>query len=270
MMNEGMMNAPSMLRLTRPLVAFDLETTGLDVANDRIVEISCVKLHLDHSREVRTKRINPGRPISAAATAIHGIRDEDVKNEPSFAQLARGLLTFFEGTDLTGFNIEHFDLPLLVNEFGRVSLPFPSPGTRVVDSFRIFTAKEPRDLSAAHRFYCGAELGKAHNAEVDAKAAADILFAQVARYADVPKNLEDLHSFCHPVHPDWLDPDGKIIWRGETAVLGFGKHRDRTLEQMAHENPDYLRWMATADFSPEVVRVVKAALRGEFPHPPKT
>jgi len=257
------------LRLERPLIAFDLETTGLDVNNDRIVEISCVKLLPDLTREARTRRVNPGRPIAPAATAIHGIRDEDVANEPTFAQMARSLLTFFEGADLTGFNVEHFDLPLLTNEFSRVNLPFPAAGTRVVDSFRIFLTQEPRDLSAAYRFYCGSELLKAHSAEADATAAADILLAQTQRYADVPKNIEDLHAFCHPAHPDWLDPDGKIVWRENIAVLGFGKHRDRSLEQMAHENPDYLRWMATADFSVEVARIVKAALRGEFPAAPK-
>jgi DNA polymerase-3 subunit epsilon len=139
------------IKLERPLISFDLETTGLDVTNDRIVEISCVKIQPDLTRETRTRRINPGRPISAAATAIHGIRDEDVKNEPNFAQVARSLHSFFEGADLTGFNVEHFDLPLLTNEFVRVGMSFPPADTRVIDSYRIFLSQSPIRFMSSNR-----------------------------------------------------------------------------------------------------------------------
>ena len=257
-----------LIKLTRPLVAIDLETTGLDAANDRIVEVSCIKMLPVGTREVRTRRLNPGIPISAEATAVHGIRDADVANEPTFPQVARSLLGFLAGCDLTGFNIEHFDLPMLVREFQRAGIAFPAEPVRVIDSWRIYLSREPRDLSAAYRFYCGKDLERAHSAEADAVAAADILEAQVARYADLPLTAAELHEVCHPHHPDWLDPDGRIVWRGGQAVLGFGKHRDRSLQALASEMPDYLRWMANANFSPQVVAIVTAALRGTFPQVP--
>lgn len=260
---------PRALSLDRPLVSFDLETTGLDVANDRIVEISCVKLLPDGRREVRTRRLNPGRPISPQATAVHGIRDEDVAGEPTFDQVAKSLHTFFEGCDLTGFNVEHFDLPLLTRELQRVGLAFPHPGTRVIDSWRIFLTKEPRDLSAACRFYCGRELERAHSAEADAMAAADVLLAQVQRYCDVPTEVAALEEFCHPMQPDWVDRDGRFVWRDGVICLGFGKHRDRPLKTVARENPDYLRWMCKEQFSAEAVAIARAALRGVFPERPE-
>ncbi len=256
------------LKLERPLVALDLETTGLDAQNDRIVEISCIKLHPDGTRDVRTRRINPGVPISEAASAVHGITDADVAQEPTFEQVAKGLLAFLDGADLTGFNIEHFDLPMLTREFSRAGIQFPPQPVRVIDSWRLYMMREPRDLAAAYRFYCGKELVRAHSAEADALAAADIVLAQVQRYEDLPTEVDALHEVCHPVHPDWLDPDGRIVWKGGQAVLGFGKHRDRSLQSLAAELPDYLRWIAGAQFSPEVIAIAKAALRGEFPKAP--
>jgi len=253
------------IHLERPLVALDLETTGLDAVNDRIVEVCCVKLLPGGGREVRTRRLNPQMPISAEATAVHGISDADVAAEPTFASVARSLADFLADCDLTGFNIEHFDLPILVREFKRAGVTFPAGPVRVLDSWRIFLSKEPRDLTAAYRFYCGKTLERAHSAEADALAAAEILAAQVARYAELPLSVDDLHEVCHPPRPDWLDPEGRIVWRSGKAVLGFGKHRDRPLQVLAAESPDYLRWMASSDFSPEVVAIVKAALRGEFP-----
>lgn len=260
------MDAPRTLQLERPLVCFDLETTGLDVVADRIVEIACVKLHADGRREVRTRRVNPQRPISPQASAVHGITDADVLGEPTFEQLARGLHAFLEGCDLTGFNVEHFDLPMLTQEFQRAGLPFPSADTRVIDSWRIFLAKEPRDLSAAYRFYCNATLEKAHSAEADATAAADVLLAQIRRYDDVPTTVAALHDFCRPA--DWIDAQGKLVWRDGEACLGFGKHANKPLRVMAKEQPDYLRWIAGAQFSRDVVDIVKGALNGVFPTPP--
>ena len=155
------------LQLSRPLVVFDLETTGLDVKNDRIVEISCVKIGIDGSRNLRTRRINPTIPISPQATAVHGISDNDVDNEPTFRQVSKSLLAFLDGCDLSGFNIERFDLPLLVQEFERVGVRFPETPVNVIDSWRIFLAMEPRDLAAACRYYCQRDLTLAHTAEAE-------------------------------------------------------------------------------------------------------
>jgi len=257
------------LQWSRPLVVFDLETTGLDVKNDRIVEVSCIKIGVDNSREVKTRRINPTVPISAQATVVHGISDDDVKNEPTFRQVAKSLLVFLDGCDLSGFNVEGFDLPLLVQEFDRVGVKFPTSPINVIDSWRIFLAMEPRDLSAALRFYCAQDLTDAHTAEADAIAAADVLLAQIARYAEVPNTADGLHEFCHPVHPDWIDPNGKLKWRANEACMGFGKHRDKSLRRLVQEDPDYLFWIAEADFSDEVKETVRGALRGEYPDPPE-
>ena len=255
------------LQLSRPLVVFDLETTGLDVKNDRIVEISCVKLNPDGSREVKTRRINPLIPISPQATAVHGITNEDVRSEPSFRQIYKGLLAFLDGCDLSGFNVEGFDLPLLVEEFGRVGVAFPRQPVYVIDSWRIFLAMEPRDLTAALRFYCARNLTAAHSAEADAVAAADVLLAQVARYDELPATADALHEFCHPVHPDWLDPDGRLVWRAGEACIGFGKHREKSLRRLVQEDPDYLFWIVEAEFSDQVKATVRDALRGIFPRP---
>jgi DNA polymerase-3 subunit epsilon len=253
------------LKLTRPLVSFDVETTGLDVNTDRIIEIACVKLHRDGRRECLTRRVNPERPIGAQATAVHGISDADVADAPTFAMLADTLLAFLRGCDLTGFNIEQFDLPLLTREFGRAGIAFPTEPLHIIDSWRIFLRNEPRDLRAAFRFYCGGELINAHSAEADAVAAADILLAQVQRYADVPTDVLELHAYCHPSRPDWVDPDGKIVWRDEEACLSFGKHKNKSLKLLAGEEPDYLKWIATANFSDHVIKLVRAALDGQFP-----
>ncbi|MEE8408999.1 MAG: 3'-5' exonuclease [Myxococcota bacterium] len=257
------------LTLTRPLVVFDLETTGLDVNSDRIVEMSCVKIAVDGTRDLHTRRMNPTIPISPSATEVHGITDADVANEPTFSQLARSLFEYFAGCDLSGFNIEHFDLPLLVREFARIDIEFPVKPVSIIDCYKIFFRKEPRDLVAAYRFYCDRELVNAHSAEADTLATADVLMAQVRRYNDLPTEIEALHEFCHPMQPDWIDPDGKIRWRDGEAVLGFGKNNGMALRKLAAENPDYLRWMSTANFSADVVRIVRAAMRGELPEAPE-
>jgi len=254
---------PRKLKLTRPLVVFDLETTGRDVVKDRVVEISAVKLLPNGERELKTRRMNPEMPISPEATAVHGIHDEDVAHEPTFKALAKSLLEFLKGCDLSGFNVERFDLPMLKREFARAGVEFPAAPIAVIDTWRIFLNREPRNLTAAYKHYCDKSLENAHTAEADAVAAADVLEAQVARYEDLPTDVQQLHDYCHQ---DWVDPDGRIIWRGEDAVLGFGKHRDRSLRQLAAENPDYLDWMLNkGDFSDDVKKIVRAALQGKFP-----
>jgi len=253
------------LVLQRPLVSFDLETTGLDVNNDRIVEISCVKLSPDGSREIRTRRINPSIPISASATSVHGIRDADVSDEPTFAQLAQSLSDFLFQCDLTGFNIEAFDLPILKKEFERVGIAFPEANVQILDSFRIFLSRESRDLSAAYRFYYGKKLERAHSAEADAEAAAEILLAQVMRYEDMPCDVVELQQHCKKAEPHWIDPDGKIVWVGDEAALGFGKHRHRTLREMAMRDADYLKWILKSEFSDIVKQLIQNALSGSYP-----
>ncbi len=253
------------LVLQRPIVSFDLETTGLDVQNDRIIEISCIKILPDGRRDILTRRCNPGVPIGPDATRVHGMTDADVAGQPSFASLAPQLLSFFRDADLTGFNIEQFDLPMLRREFERVEVVFPEAPVHIIDSWRIFLRNEPRDLAAAYRFYCGASLKDAHSAEADAQAAANILLAQIKRYPALPRSVEDLHAYCHQKNPDFLDPDGKVRWLAGKAVLSFGRYRNQPLQSLAENDPEYLRWVASANFSEAVVKIVKAALDGVFP-----
>jgi len=260
------------LLLERPLIVFDLETTGLDPMTDRIVELGCVKLLPAGGaaagapqRELKTWRINPGRPIVPAATAIHGITDADVERCPTFDALASEIHAYFAGCDLSGFHVEGFDLPLMAQEFERVGTTFPDWKPRIIDARTIFTLRESRGLAAALQFYCGREHIGAHGAEADAIAAADVLLAQINRYADLPTEVEALHSFCHPVSADALDTTGKIRWCEGEAVLGFGKHTGKPLRQLVAEVPDYLRWILAKDFPADTKQIVAEALSGRFP-----
>ncbi len=256
------------LRLERTLVVFDLETTGVDTATDRIVEVCCVHLQPDGQRRVTTQRVNPGMPIPADATAVHGITDDDVATAPAFAEIAAELHAALAECDLSGFNVEKFDIPLLAAEFRRVGLPFPHEGTRVLDSSVIFRRMEPRNLTHALRVYCDRELEDAHSAEADAVAAADVLLAQVARYAELPKEVGELHGLLHEVPPGALDSGGKFVWREGEVVFNFGKHKHRPLRELAEENPDYLRWLLGKDFPADTKALASDALDGRFPEAP--
>ena len=263
------------LKLLRPLVVFDLETTGLDPATDRIVELGCVKLlpippgapaeGRAHPREIRTWRINPGRPIVPAATAIHGISDADVARCPTFDALAKEIHAYFFGHDLAGFNVKSFDMKVLTQEFERVGIAFPDWQPRLVDAQMIFVQREPRSLTAALQFYCGREHVGAHGAQADAVATAEVLLAQLGRYNDLPDSMDGLHELCHRVSPDAVDESGKLRWCEGEAVIGFGKHNGKPLRLLAAELPDYLRWMLKADFPADTKQIVAEALSGRFP-----
>ena len=259
------------LRLPRPLAVLDLETTGTDPSKDRIVEISILRLSLDGSEELLGRRVNPQVPIPADAMAVHRISDADVEGEPTFAQLATEIEKFLKGCDLAGYNVIRFDLPMLEAEFQRAGVDFSRKGRAVVDAMAIFHRKEPRDLAAAARIYLGRAMPETHSSETDARTTLDVLAAQVERYPDVPSNIEALHELCNPVDPDWIDPDGKFAWAGGAAVITFGKHRGRRLQELAAEpEPNYLHWMLAQDFSPEVMQIVRGALDGRFPTRPAT
>jgi DNA polymerase-3 subunit epsilon len=256
------------LRIERSLVVFDLETTGTDPGSDRIVEISVLRIDPDGSRESRTRRINPERPIPPEATAVHGIRDADVTGEPTFRQIARGLLDFLKGADLAGFNIRRFDLPLLEREFRECGLDLDLRGRRVVDAMTVFHRKEPRDLQAAVRFYLGREHEGAHGAEADVAASAEVLDAQLERYEDLPRTVEGLDEWCEPVRPDAVDRSGKFIWKGGEAVFAFGRYQGRSLKEIAGNKRDYLEWILRSDFPSDAKELVSRALRGEIPDSP--
>jgi DNA polymerase-3 subunit epsilon len=255
----------SRLKLTRPLICFDLETTGVNTRHDRIVEICVVKTEVDGSQTVKTRRLNPTIPIPEGASAVHGISDADVADEPTFRHVARSLLALFSGCDLAGYNVKNFDLPLLKAEFARANISFPEPDIRVVDPLVIFKQRERRDLQSAYAYYCDKSLENAHSAEADAVATMEVLVGQLDRYEDLPDTVEALHDVCHPRDPDWIDPDGKLKWDGEIAVLTFGRHRGFPLGDLVRDERGYLEWLLRQDFPESLCAVLRDALDGVLP-----
>jgi len=252
------------LRLNRPLVVFDLETTGIDPSTDKIVELSALRIAPDGGREKRSRRVNPERPIPPGATAIHGIRDEDVKDEPAFRQIARGFLDWLEDADLAGFNVCRFDLILLERELRECGLDLRAGERRVIDAMTIFHRKERRDLTAAVRFYLGRDHEDAHSADADVAATVDVLEEQLERYDDLPRSVEELDQWTRS-RPGAVDQSGKFVWKKGSAVFSFGKHQGRTLREVAVEAPGYLQWILKSDFPSDAKVLVKRALEGEFP-----
>jgi DNA polymerase-3 subunit epsilon len=253
------------LNLSRPLAFVDLETTGTSPAGDRIVEIAILKVHPDGREEFARRRVNPGVPIPAEATAVHGITDADVASEPAFASYARSLSRFLADCDIAGFGVARFDLPMLEAEFRRAGIEFSRKGRAVIDAMAIFHAKEPRNLEAAVQFYCGRPFPGGHSSEIDVRASYDVLCAQLARYDDLPRDVQALHDFCNPGSSDWIDPEGRIAWVDGTATIMFGKHKGRSLQDLRASEPDYLQWILSQDFSPEVRQIIGDALEGRFP-----
>jgi len=245
------------LNLTRPLVFLDLETTGTDTANDRIVEISLVKLYPDKREEINTFRINPGIPIPAEASAIHGITDEDVKDKPTFSELAEILLGILSNSDLCGYNLIKFDFPLLRMEFARSNIEFNTRGVNLIDPMRIFMKNEPRDLTAALKFYCNEDLEQAHSAEADTIAAKKILLAQIEKYKDVPGTVSGLSAYCSEGQKRNADITGKLVYNeNNEIVFGFGKHKG----QRVIDNADYAGWMLSSDFAEDTKALLRQIL----------
>lgn len=255
------------LALRRPLVFLDLETTGVNPASDRIVEIGLIKVHPDGRRETLTRRVNPGMPIPPASTRIHGITDADVAGAPRFAQIAAEVVGFIGDADLAGFNVQRFDIPVLHRELAMAGARLDMEGRAVVDAQVIFHRKEPRDLTAAYRYYCGRELEGAHGAQADVEACVEILDAQLAAYPDLPKGPQELADLFNPRDPNAIDPDGKFVWERGEAVLMFGPDgvRGRSLRDLAEKDRGFLEWILRKEFGPEVKAIVQEALLGRFP-----
>jgi DNA polymerase-3 subunit epsilon len=247
--------------LDRPLVFFDLETTGLNLKSDRIVELAFIKITSQGDVMERVRRFNPGIPIPPEATAVHGITDADVADEAPFCQRARALADHLADCDLAGFNVRRFDLQMLIAEFQRCGIEFSLEGRRVIDVQNIFHREEPRDLSAAARFYLGREHEEAHTALGDIRTSAAVLGAQLQRYAHLPRDLDGLHEYCESYAPFITEVDRWFGPAEQGRVFRRGKHKGRPLAEVAGEEPDYLHWMLGADDIPdEVLRIVRDAL----------
>ena len=249
--------------LDRPLAFLDLETTGLSTVSDRIIELAIIRISPQGDVLEAVRRFNPGIPISPDASAVHGITDEDVADEPPFAARAKALAELLEPCDLGGFNIRRFDLPLLLAEFKRAGVTFSVQGRRLLDSQVIFHREEPRNLSAAARFYLSREHEEAHTALGDIRTTAAVLSAQLQRYPDLPRTPDGLHAYCDEVSPFLTEWDRWFYRRDGEFVFRRGKHKGEPLGKVAATAPDYLQWMLGAeDMDEEVLSTVREALEG--------
>lgn len=256
------------LNLTRPLVVFDLETTGIDVERDKIVQLALIRVEPNGTRRTFESLVNPECPIPPEATKVHGIKNADVQDAPTFSQVRGEVEEFFEGADLAGYNSVRFDQPLLTNELKRAGSELDFRGVKHLDAMRIFHLKEKRDLSAAYRLYCGQELVGAHDALADTTATLEILDAQLAHYDDLPREVDALHTFCNPDEGKYVDLKRKFIWNDEgQAVFTFGKYQGQAINAVVADSRGrgYLEWMLGKDFSEEIKGILREALDGVFP-----
>lgn len=245
------------LNLKRPIVFLDLETTGVDPAKDRIVEISLVKVMPDGSQEVKTRRLNPEMHIPEAASAVHGIHDEDVANCPTFREIAKSLWSYISGCDFAGYNSNKFDIPVLVEEFLRAGIDVDMDKCRFIDVQNIFHRMEQRTLVAAYKFYCGKDLTQAHSAEADTLATYEVLKAQLDRYSELQNDVEFLSEFS--ARSQNVDFAGRIIYDDKgVEVFNFGKHKGRSVAEVFRTEPSYYAWMMNGDFPLYTKKVITA------------
>ena len=234
------------LNLRNPLVFFDLETTGIDIAKDRIVEISMVKVMPNGEEIVKTRRINPGMPIPPESTAIHGITDEDVKDCPKFKEIAKSLAAQIEGCDLAGFNSNRFDIPMLAEEFLRAGVDVDLNRRKFIDVQTIFHKMEQRNLTAAYKFYCNKDLANAHSAEADTMATYEVLKAQLDRYPELENDVNFLSKYSSFTNN--VDFAGRMVYNEKgQEVINFGKYKGRLVEEVLKSDPSYYAWIMNGD-----------------------
>ncbi len=237
------------LSLKRPLAIFDLETTGLNITKDRIVEIAIIKVHPNGEEEYFSKRVNPEMPIPEETSLIHGIYTKDIENEPKFSEIAEELVSFLGDADLAGYNSNKFDIPVLSEELLRVGNTFDVSNRKFVDVQNIFHKMEQRTLAAAYKFYCNKEIENAHNALADTTATWEVLKAQIEKYDTLEKNIDSLSDFSKAGNYNLLDFAGRLaINENNEAVYNFGKNKGKTIKEIAISEPGYYGWMLNADF----------------------
>jgi DNA polymerase III subunit epsilon len=257
------------LNLNKPLAFFDIESTGVDSARDRIVEISILRVNIDNTTNIHTVRVNPTIPIPLETSLIHGIYDNDIANAPTLKELGKTLIAFLDNCDLAGYNCLKFDVPILVEEFLRAELEFDMNDRKIVDVQNIFHIMEPRTLKAAYKFYCGSELINAHSAEADIKATYEVFLAQLQRYEGVEytnkagvtsvpvvNDVKALHEFCRVNNN--IDFAGRVIFnnKGE-EVFNFGKYKGHKVTDVFMKDTGYFAWIMNSDFSLDTKKVLK-------------
>ncbi len=243
------------LKLTRPICFFDLETTGTDIAKDRIVEIAILKVFPDEKKELKSWLVNPEMPIPKLVSDIHGITDERVKDKPTFKNIAKDIQNFINKADLAGYNSNRFDIPLLAEEMLRAGINFTKKSFKAVDVQTVFHKMEKRTLSAAFKFYCDKELENAHSAEADTQATYEVLISQLKKYPELENNIDFLEEFTQQKRT--VDFAGFIIYNEKNeACVSFGKHKGKSVSSLWKENPAYLKWMLNADFPMYTKKVI--------------
>lgn len=252
------------LKLHKPLCIFDLETTGTDVSKDRIVEICILKINPDASRESKTWLVNPEMPIPLKASEVHNIYDEDVADKPTLKDIAPQIMQMLSGSDLGGFNSNRFDVPLLAEELLRVGIDFDLSKMKLIDAQVIYHKMEPRNLSAAYQFYCGKTLENAHSAEADTLATFEIIDAQVAKYEELPNEINALSEFSY--HNKFADLAGNIVYDNEgVEVFNFGKYKGQRVVDVFKKDIGYFGWIQNADFPRYTKKVLTAIqLKSKF------
>ena len=258
------------MKLSRSLVVLDLETTGTWIEKDRIVEIAMIRCSPEGSQETYKSRVNPGVPIPLRVAQIIGITDSDVKNAPSFKQIAPQVLSFISDADLGGFNIERFDLLILEREFFLAGIKFDWRTRTIYDAQKIYHLHEKRTLKAAYKFYCDKELANAHTALGDTEATLEILAAQIEKYGKLEQGIESLRDFDYERIDDYFDEERKFRWWNKELYPVFGKYaRKVSLKEIAERDPAYLEWLFTTDFPQEVKAMLRGILEGRFPLAPR-
>ncbi len=252
------------LILHKPLCIFDLETTGINVAKDKIVEICILKVNPDSSRESKTWLVNPEMPIPKEAFAIHGISDDRVKDAPKFREIAPKIMEMISGSDLGGFNSNRFDVPLLAEELLRAGIDFDLSKFKLVDAQTIFHKMEPRNLGAAYKFYCGKDLENAHSAEADVLATFEVLDSQVAHYEELPNDIAGLSEISH--QKKFADLAGFIAFdENENEIFTFGKYKGQIVKEVFQKDLGYFGWIQNADFPLYTKKVLTGIqLRSKF------
>lgn len=243
------------LKLNRPIIFFDLETTGTNITTDRIVELSYIKVFPDGSTEEKCRRINPGIPIPPASTAVHHITDEDVADAPTFRQLAKSINSIFEGCDIAGYNSNKFDVPLLMEEFQRAGINFDVADRKFIDVQNIFHKKEQRTLIAAYRFYCGKELENAHSSLSDTRATYEVLLGQLEKYDDLENDVDFLADYSRVGNA--LDFAARIVLdENKEPIFNFGKHKGKKVIEVFRSEPSFYSWMMQGEFAKNTKDVV--------------
>lgn len=257
------------IKLERPLCIFDIESTGTNVVTDRIIELAVIKLELDGTETVREWLLNPGIPIPEESIAVHGITDSIVSGCPTFKDKAEEIKWFFGDSDIGGYNVIRFDLEMLAAEFKRIEIHFDIDSRRVLDAQRIFHMREPRDLSAALKFYCGRKHDNAHGALPDTRATLDVLIGQLEYYKDLPRDIDELDKIINPRDPFNVDRSGRLRWVDGEVTINFGKKKGQTLKELVRDDPNFVRWIVKNNFPLDTRQIAEQALAGLYPQPPR-